>query len=121
MNDSDNKKTSLLTSLLSKASTLKEEGNQQFSSSNYNSSLDKYHQAIRILQQVLLHLESTDENHLEACQLFISLIGNVSLVNYKLGRYKQIIEICNLIFDQEIKPEFQIHAEKLDLTKLFYV
>ncbi|GFH52642.1 hypothetical protein CTEN210_09118 [Chaetoceros tenuissimus] len=121
MNDSNNKKTSLLSSLLSKASTLKEEGNQQFSLSNFTSSLDNYHDAIRILQQVLSHLDSNDQSHLQACQLYISLIGNVSLVNYKLGRYKQIIEICNLIFDsQSIKPEFQIHSNELDLTKLYY-
>ena len=119
MNDSDNKKTFLLSSLLSKASTLKEQGNQQFSLSNYTSSLDNYHDAIRILQQVLSHLDST--NNLEACQLYISLIGNVSLVNYKLGRYQDILNMCNLILDSDsLKPEFQIHSKELDLTKLYY-
>ena len=125
--NSNDKKSQIVSSLLLKASSLKQEGNNHFSEQqDYAAAHDSYSHAIRIIQQILVYFTSNNNNNnnadddiktlprrqgaasnissiqemshrQEAIQLYINLIGNNSLVLYKLARYSETIKNCNCI------------------------
>jgi len=183
------RKSLVVTSLLSKAAALKQEGNNLFSTlENYTAAHESYNQAIRILEQIPVHFTNDNDaadshdyekanaeaghehghqetvkaetnatssascntctslsQREEAIRLYINLIGNNSLVLYKLARYADSLNYCNCIirdtFNRDASASAnngtsesaQIHCENhnlqlnltpentnYDLTKIYY-
>ena len=148
------RKSLIVKSLLLKAAALKQEGNNLFSiDDNYTAAHESYNQAIRILQQILVHFTNDDDNdnHVgsddyeeqkaahghghehgetakadtnatstptatptaqrqEAIRLYINLIGNNSLVLYKLTRYADSLSYCNCIIRDNVNHDASASA-----------
>ena len=83
--------------LLTKALTLKEEGNTQFKTKQYTQASRTYKKAINLIKHLHNGILNSTSNDEQVTSLLLSLQSNLSMVYYKLENYTQSSSIATYV------------------------